>query len=625
MAALAAVMGALGARAADAPAPAPAASERLILDYLNEAIGWYHQQVAQAQLARDPSDAEFAAAARRQALQILQLAFAFARAEVALLPQAAEGVPATPPGQTNAAAIARAEGATASALTSAESAVASLERRVEASAGRKRALLESQLAEAKSEAELARARHDTIASFEAFLKQAGGESGGAGFLSQIEDLERSVPEAAGGVAGSAPAPTSPAAATAERPTAPSGMVALVSNLFTLGRKRERVHTATSETAALRASVDKMRGPLRDDLRSTLQRGGQFSGEAQSSDLAVLAERKRDLDQLTAHFKLVAAAMVPLGKQAVLLGTYASMLDEWRGGLDAEFDTNLRALLLRFGVLALGMVFVLVVSELWRRATFRYVRDARRRQQSLLVRRILVAAAACIMIAFSLVTELGSLATFAGFITAGLAVALQNVILSVVAYFFLIGKYGVRVGDRVQISGIDGDVIDIGLVRLHLMELRADGHPTGRVVAFSNAVLFQSSSNFFKQLPGSNFTWHQVALTFSPGTDYRAAERQLLGAVEAVYAQYREGITRQHEDVARNLSIRVEAPKPESQLKLNEGGLEMTIRYPVSLESASQMDDQVTRALLDAVEAMPRLAVAGSPTPTIRAVPEPSAR
>jgi len=625
MAALAAVMGALGARAADAPAPAPAASERLILDYLNEAIGWYHQQVAQAQLARDPSDAEFAAAARRQALQILQLAFAFARAEVALLPQAAEGVPATPPGQTNAAAIARAEGATASALTSAESAVASLERRVEASGGRKRALLESQLAEAKSEAELARARHDTIASFEAFLKQAGGESGGAGFLSQIEDLERSVPEAAGGVAGSAPAPTSPAAATAERPTAPSGMVALVSNLFTLGRKRERVHTATSETAALRASVDKMRGPLRDDLRSTLQRGGQFSGEAQSSDLAVLAERKRDLDQLTAHFKLVAAAMVPLGKQAVLLGTYASMLDEWRGGLDAEFDTNLRALLLRFGVLALGMVFVLVVSELWRRATFRYVRDARRRQQSLLVRRILVAAAACIMIAFSLVTELGSLATFAGFITAGLAVALQNVILSVVAYFFLIGKYGVRVGDRVQISGIDGDVIDIGLVRLHLMELRADGHPTGRVVAFSNAVLFQSSSNFFKQLPGSNFTWHQVALTFSPGTDYRAAERQLLGAVEAVYAQYREGITRQHEDVARNLSIRVEAPKPESQLKLNEGGLEMTIRYPVSLESASQMDDQVTRALLDAVEAMPRLAVAGSPTPTIRAVPEPSAR
>lgn len=57
-------------------------------------------------------------------------------------------------------------------------------------------------------------------------------------------------------------------------------------------------------------------------------------------------------------------------------------------------------------------------------------------------------------------------------------------------FFLIGKYGVRVGDRVQVAGVTGDVVDVGLVRLHLLEVGADGLRTGRVVVFSNAVLFQ---------------------------------------------------------------------------------------------------------------------------------------
>jgi small-conductance mechanosensitive channel len=63
-----------------------------------------------------------------------------------------------------------------------------------------------------------------------------------------------------------------------------------------------------------------------------------------------------------------------------------------------------------------------------------------------------------------------MATFAGLITAGIAVALQNVIMAIAGYFFLIGKYGVKMGDRVQISGVTGDVIDMGLIRLHLMEI-----------------------------------------------------------------------------------------------------------------------------------------------------------
>lgn len=140
---------------------------------------------------------------------------------------------------------------------------------------------------------------------------------------------------------------------------------------------------------------------------------------------------------------------------------------------------------------------------------RYVRDIRRRRQFLLLRRIVVGCSIVLFVVLSFVTKFGSLATFAGFSAAGVAVAMQSVILSVVAYFFLVGRWGVRVGDRVTVSGITGEVIEIGLFRMYLMELSGAAmglHPTGRIVVFPNAVFFQPAA-MFKQLPGIDYTWH----------------------------------------------------------------------------------------------------------------------
>src|SRR4029077_7757068 len=146
--------------------------------------------------------------------------------------------------------------------------------------------------------------------------------------------------------------------------------------------------------------------------------------------------------------------------------------------------NWKNLLLRLLTLALVLSIVFGIAALWRRAIFRYVRDTRRPYTMLLLRRIVLWVTIVLVIAFSFASELGSAATFAGLLTAGVAVALQNVILSVAGYFFLIGKFGVRVGDRVQIGGVTGEVVDIGLVRMHVMELGGIGRdvqPTGRVV------------------------------------------------------------------------------------------------------------------------------------------------
>ncbi len=596
------------------PASREAGRDQSLLNFLNQTLGWYRQQGALALSASDPADLVAVAEQRRLGREAVSLAFEFARASVALQPQQA-AVQKAAGSSPNTQAIARLTADAESRVQQLKGEIVQLQSELDQAKGAQKTDLVQRLAETRSELDLALARQGTVQAFTEFMRQGAAAAGG-GLLAQIEELRRSVPETAvTDEARKASAPVAaPAAAAEVRRPAPTGVLALASDLIMLSRKKRTVRDGIALTAQLLAALGKLREPLLADTTQTLQQGDVLAQAADSSTGATLQQRGREIDQLTARYKAQSAAIVPLEKQAVLVETSGADLKEWLATIEAQSGVELRMLLVHLGLLATAIAALLAASEFWRRATFRYVKDLRRRQQSLVLRRVVVASVVGLMVAFSLVTELGSLATFAGFITAGLAVALQNVILSVAAYFFLIGKFGIRVGDRVQITNVTGDVLDIGLVRLHLMELRSDGLPTGRVVVFSNSVLFQPSASFFKQLPGSNFAWHQISLTLSRDTDYRAAEKRLMDALEKVYAGYRDSITQQHAEMTQNLSIEVKEPRPNSQLRLTDQALEMSIRFPVPLERGSAIDDLVTRALLDALEREPKLKLLGSSAP-----------
>ena len=178
----------------------------------------------------------------------------------------------------------------------------------------------------------------------------------------------------------------------------------------------------------------------------------------------------------------------------------------------------------------------------------------------------------------------------------------------------VGKYGIRVGDRLQISRVTGQVAEIGLVRLYLMELGGSGSdaaPTGRIVEFPNSVVFDANAGVFKQLPGTNFVWHEVSAMLPRDADYRAAEQNMLRAVDSVFAGYSEAIARQHRDMERTLQLTMDAPRPQSRFRLSQTGIEITIRYPVELEHAAEIDDRITRALLAATGAAGKAEAAGA--------------
>jgi small-conductance mechanosensitive channel len=395
----------------------------------------------------------------------------------------------------------------------------------------------------------------------------------------------------------------------------AGIIGLTTEVFSLSQRMKRLEHLAQTTDALRQATDKLRAPLRSALRDVIRRGDALAQAAESADVAELTAQKKELDALGARFKQLAAASMPLGEQASDIGAARSRILEWRSSLDETYRSTWRYLLLRIAMLGVALAIVLGLSELWRRGTIRYVQDLRRRRQVLVLRRIVVGCAVGLILVLGFVTEFGSLATFAGFSAAGIAVALQSVLVSVVAYFFLAGRWGVRVGDRVTVSGVTGEVADVGLFRLYLMELDGTGtaqQPTGRMVVFPNSVFFQPSA-VYKQLPGVDYVWREVTLKLSGTTDYGHVERRLMDAVEAVYAGYRDTVERQHRRVQASLDVHTATPRPESRLRIVDAGLEITIRYPVELGRAAEIDDRITREVIKQVEDDPKLVLTGGGT------------
>jgi small-conductance mechanosensitive channel len=464
-----------------------------------------------------------------------------------------------------------------------------------------------------------------------FIAGAGANASVSGNLkAQIDELQSAAPavsltdlEHPAANAGTTASAEIAAAAAPKKRERPSGLLALITNLSVLSRKVRDLGDTIRLTSDLADASNNMRAPVVAALRHLTQEGDQLAGQPQSDDPAALTAQKKELDALTAQFKAQSQAVLPLAKQRVLLDAYKHSATNWRASAKAEYTDGLKDLAIRLGALAIVLGVVLVGSSLWQKAIFRYVRDSHRRFQLGLIRKIVVWFVMALVIAFAFASELGSLATFAGLITAGIALALQNVILSVAGYFYLIGKYGVRVGDRVNVAGVTGEVSDIGLVRLHLIELasgESDARPTGRVVVFSNSVVFQPTAGLYKQIPGTNFVWHEITLTMAPEGNYSEIESRLKSVVDNVFEEYRERMEKQGREIERNLNVRVRDLHPQSRLRLTKDGLSVVLRYPVDLSDATVIADKIARNLLEAIERDPKLRLVGTGTPNIQAVP-----
>src|SRR6202035_4549311 len=137
---------------------------------------------------------------------------------------------------------------------------------------------------------------------------------------------------------------------------------------------------------------------------------------------------------------------------------------------------------------------------------------------------LIGATLILLILFGPPTQMS---TIIGLTTAGLTIVLKDFIVAFFGWFALMGKNGIRVGDWVEINGVGGEVIEIGVLKTVLLEIGnwADaGHPTGRRVSFVNS--FAIEGHYFNFSTSGQWMWDELELTIPEDQDPYAVVEEL---------------------------------------------------------------------------------------------------
>jgi small-conductance mechanosensitive channel len=157
--------------------------------------------------------------------------------------------------------------------------------------------------------------------------------------------------------------------------------------------------------------------------------------------------------------------------------------------------------------------------------------------------------------------------------------LKDFIVAFFGWFVLMGRNGLHVGDWVEINGVGGEVVEIGMLRTILLEMgnwTDTGHPTGRRIAFMNSYAIEG--HYFNFSTANQWLWDELQITLPPGGDpYGTAER-IRQTVESATEKDAAEAAQDWERVTRQYGTREFSAKPAVDLRPSVNGLEVLVRY-----------------------------------------------
>lgn len=469
-----------------------------VTGFLLQSVDWYRHIYAEEKIATDPSDLLFLDDNRPIATQIVRLSFEFAKADAAMAKAVAprEESAATAHVEAASSDLARfiaLQSQTNQARQKLTQEVDRLKQEVAAAHGAEHRKLQAALDDSQSRLDLIEAGSKIVQGMVEFVQSAGtGQGQNEDLTSAINYLAQTVPEVNNPAVPVAKLPMQDVSSKAAGSGHEIDIFGLASDISTLGRKLDIIDEATRLTDSLALSEQSLRNPMASALNRLVP---GVLNTLQSSNPSGLQEQKSRLDALTVELNGVSPAVVALDKQKILLAIYKSHLSDWRSTVVNHYKQAWKRLIVRLFVVALIIALLAGLSVALRRVAARHVHDPDRRRLITLGRRAGTLVAMIVVIIVGLAADFSSMATFFGLLTAGVAVAFQNVIIGTAGYVLLVGKRGIRIGDRVQFSGVTGDVTDIGLLQFQLKEYDLEKQQyTGHVATFSNSFVFLSPSS-----------------------------------------------------------------------------------------------------------------------------------
>lgn len=263
------------------------------------------------------------------------------------------------------------------------------------------------------------------------------------------------------------------------------------------------------------------------------------------------------------------------------------------------SSDLLVLLAQF---LLWIIFILFLTWLIRKAINKTIADNTMRYHAKKVVRL---ASYAFIVLLAIVTFTGKFQYFPitiGMISAGLAFALQEVILSVAGWIAIFSSKKYKPGDRIEINKVKGDVIDISITKTTLMEIGewvSSDNYSGCIVQISNSFVFKGPvRNYSTDFP---FVWDEINLPVRYGSDIQLANQLILETAQINLADYSNFAKDHWKLMVRKYLIENAYVEPTLTIKLTDNWIEFNLRYVVDYKKRRITKDKLYKDIISAID------------------------
>lgn len=200
-------------------------------------------------------------------------------------------------------------------------------------------------------------------------------------------------------------------------------------------------------------------------------------------------------------------------------------------------------------------------------------------------------------------KIGDLTLAIGLLTAGITITLQELILSIAGsfYIFLVKVY--KPGDRIEINGIKGDVIDIDSIYTTMMEIGewvSSDNYSGRIVKLSNAFVFKGPIyNYSQDFP---FVWDEFDLPIRYGSDMEKAKSIVISIASELLSEYVEQSVANWKTVVEKYYIEDANVAPTLAITMTDNWMQFNLRYIVDYKKRRWVKHELNERIGAAIQA-----------------------
>lgn len=404
-----------------------------------------------------------------------------------------------------------------------------------------------------------------------------------------------------------------AAAVASQPPEGHGLVSLYQEWSELHRKESQLRAAEkaaeiaaaddtakhkalkakldAESTAPRAGAQKPAGPL-SAAGSPATASSQDSTRPAAEDSSTLLNT---IKRRASQRKISGSLALRADDQKQLAKTY----DDWFVLVGAKERSTIHKALISLSII-LGILLVGIFFDDWFEHLLGKTALDRRQVETLrTVTRVTLQVLAVLFILLVIFGPPSQLGTFLGLAGAGLTVALKDFIVGFLGWFVLMGKNGIRLGDWVEINGVTGEVVELGMFHTVLLETgnwTDSGHPTGRRVTFTNS--FAIEGHYFNFSTSGQWLWDELQVVLPPGQDPYPIVAAIQKEVQEATSETARQAEEEWKTAANSRQKSTMTAAPAINVKPVIGGIEIGVRYITRANERYQLRAKLYQAAVD---------------------------